>query len=38
MENVDDWVAIGRALIRNTNYGIKLVFVLHPLLFCSTNR
>ena len=37
MEDVDDWFAIGRALTRNKNYGIKLVFVLYPLLFCSMN-
>ena len=38
MEDIHDWFAIGRALTRNKNYGIKLVLVLHPLLFCSTNQ
>ena len=38
MEDVDDWLAIRRVLTRNKNYGIKLVLVLHPLLFCSTNQ
>ena len=33
MEDVDDWIAIERALTRNKNYGIKLELVLHPLLF-----
>ena len=28
MEDVDDWFAIGRALIRNKNYRIKLELVL----------
>ena len=37
MEDVDDWLAIGRVLTRNKNYGIKLELVLHPLLFCSMN-
>ena len=37
MEDVDDWLAIGRALTRNKNYVLKLMLVLHPLLFCSTN-
>ena len=37
MEDIDDWIAIGRALTRNKNYGIKLELVLHPLLFCSMN-
>ena len=37
MDDIDDWLAIGRVLIRSQNYGIKLVLVLHPLLFCSTN-
>ena len=37
MEDVDDWLAIERAFTRNKNYGIKLMLVLHPLLFCSTN-
>ena len=37
MEDVDDWLAIGRALTRNKIYGIKLELEFHPLLFCSRN-
>ena len=37
MEDIHDWLAIGRALTKNKNYGIKLELVLHPLLFCSMN-
>ena len=37
MEDIRDWLAIGRALTRNKKYGIKLELVLHPLLFYSMN-
>ena len=37
MEDVDNWIAIGRAFIRNKNYRIKLELVLHLLLFGSMN-
>ena len=35
MEDVDDWLAIGRVLIGNKIYGIKLELEFHPILFCS---
>ena len=37
VEDVNDWLAIRRALTRKKNYGIILLLVFHPLLFYSTN-